>query len=77
MNIQSILRPLSALETPWLVVGVFDDGLEPPASTKELPLGERVGRLLSVKEISGGLGETTVLHGPLSPAEEGVLVVGL
>lgn len=77
MNIQSIRRPLSVLETPWLVVGLFDDGPEPPASTKDLPLGERLGRLLSAKEISGGLGETTVLHGPLAPAEEGVLVVGL
>lgn len=77
MNVQPIVRPLSVVESPWLILGIFEDNAAPPDSVKGSPLGDLIGRLLASKDLSGGLGETTVLPGPHAPASDGALVVGL
>src|SRR5262245_9131966 len=77
MNVQPICRPLAAVETQWLVFGLFDDSIEPPEAIKGTALGDLVGSLLDAKELSGGVGDTTLLPGAHPPASAGVLVVGL
>src|SRR4051794_11011462 len=77
MNVQSTRQPLSAVESQWLAVGIFEDSTEPPISLRDSALGELVGRLLSAKELSGSLGDSTPLLGPHAPATDGVLVFGL
>jgi leucyl aminopeptidase len=77
MNVQSIRQPLSAVESQWLAVGIFEDSTEPPAAVRDSALGELIGRLLSSKELSGSLGDSTPLLGSHAPATDGVLVFGL
>lgn len=77
MNVQSISRPLSAIETPWLALGIFEDATEPPIAVRDLALGESIGRLLVSKDLTGGLGDLTPLLGPHAPATDGVLLFGL
>lgn len=77
MNVQSISRSLSDLETPWLALGIFEDATEPPLAVRDLALGALIGRLLASKDLAGGLGDLTPLLGPHAPATEGVLVFGL
>ncbi|SIN77791.1 leucyl aminopeptidase [Singulisphaera sp. GP187] len=77
MNVQSIRRSLSAIETPWLALGIFEGESEPPLAVRELALGEWIGRLVAAKELSGGLGDLTPLLGAHTPATEGVLIFGL
>ncbi len=38
MNVQSISRSLSDLETPWLALGIFEDATEPPLAVRDLAL---------------------------------------
>lgn len=77
MNVQSISRPLSAIETPWLALGIFEDATEPPLTVRDLALGELIGRLLASKDLACGLGDLTPLLGPHAPATDGVLIFGL
>jgi len=77
MNVQFLRQPLREFSSQWVVLGVFEDAVEPPCSVRETPLGELVASLLAAKEISTRLGEATALLGPHAAASDGVLVCGL
>jgi len=77
MNVQPIRTLLSQLDVEWLILGIFDEESAPPAASAGTPLGDGIGRLIGSKDVSGSLGDTTVLPGPNTGATQGVLIVGL
>src|SRR5262245_40281291 len=76
MMIHLVCRPLSEVQSPWLVLPLFeDDGLRD--DMRNTAVGELVTRLTAQKEITRSLGEMTALHGVSGFACGSVLIVGL
>ena len=77
MLIHVLRQPFREIQTPWLVLPLFEDQGDLPASVQDTPLGNVLGALIAQKELSGSLAELTPVHGPTGFAAGSVLVVGL
>jgi leucyl aminopeptidase len=77
MNVQPTSGPLAGVEADWIALGVFEDQAESPASVQGTRLGDLLTALLTSKDVSGSVGDTTALHAVSGLAARSVLVVGL
>jgi leucyl aminopeptidase len=78
MLVQTIIQPISKIDAPWIVVGIFDGPADQlPASLAESPLAEIVRRGLAAQQVSTSLGDMTPLWGVEGLAAEGVFLFGL
>ena len=77
MLIHVLRQPLCEIQTPWLVLPLFEDQADLPAGVQDTPLGNLLRALISQKELTGSLAELTPVHGPAGFAAGSVLVVGL
>lgn len=77
MNITLLRQSVADLKVQWLVMGLFENEVEPPDLLAGTGAGKVVRRLLSDKEATGTLGELTVLHEPSGFEAEAILLVGL
>ncbi len=78
MRIEPALVSPAAVQVSWLILGVFegkaDDAVVPPDSA----LGKRLAALFESKDLTGSVGETMPLYGPMEGYESGsILIVGL
>jgi leucyl aminopeptidase len=64
MNVQTIARPLSAVEADLLAIGIFDGEFTLPAGLAGTPLADLLPKLVEAKEISRGVGDVIPLLGP-------------
>jgi leucyl aminopeptidase len=77
MLIHLLRQPAAQVQAPWLVLFWFEDQGELPAELRSAPLGGLIQRLSEQKELGGGVGELTAIHGPEGIAAGSVLLVGL
>ena len=77
MNVQTLSRPVTAVEAEWLALGVFEGQTEPPASVQGTPLGAVLELLIQNKDLPGDVGSAVSLHGVAGVAAGSVLVFGL
>ena len=64
MLIHVLRQPLREIQTPWLVLPLFEDQGDLPAGVQDTPLGNVLGALIAQKELTGSLAELTPVHGP-------------
>ena len=77
MKITSLRQRIASVQAQWLVLGIFEDDAEPPAGLRGTELEAKVRRLISEKELTGSLGELTLLYDVPGLTAEAVLLVGL
>jgi leucyl aminopeptidase len=77
MNITLLRQPVAAVKVQWLVLGLFENEAERPKVLEGTGAGKLVERLLSDKEVSGTLGELTLIHEPSGLEAAAILLVGL
>src|SRR4051794_14543327 len=77
MMIHLVRQAFSEVQTPWLVLPLFEEQGEFPEASEQTPLGGLVRRLIGQKEISGSLAELSPLHGVSGLSAGSVLIVGL
>ena len=77
MNITLLRQPLASVQAQWLVLGLFEDESEPPASLRGTALEEVVKRLIADKDVTGSLGELTPLYEVAEFAARSLMLVGL
>lgn len=77
MNITQIRQPIATVKTQWLVLGVFENEATPFQELEGTGAGKTVERLRADKEVTGSLGELTVLHEPRGLEAGAVLLLGL
>ena len=77
MNITHLRQPLGTVEAQWLVLGVFEDEVEPPADLRGTVLESIVRRLIAEKDLTGSLGELLPLYEVSEFRGARVLLVGL
>ena len=63
MMIHVLRQALRDVQTPWLVLPLFEDREISPIAVRDTPLGDMLGRLIGQKELAGSLAELTPLHG--------------
>ncbi len=77
MNITRLMQPIGSVPTQWLVVGVFEDEVDPPAMLRGTELEAKIRRLAGEKDLTGSLGELTALYEVAGLEARSVLIVGL
>ena len=77
MKISLLRQPTQAVQTPWLVLGIFEDDAEHPQVGHGTALDAIVARLIGEKELTGSLGELTALYALPGVEASAVLLVGL
>ena len=77
MNISLLRQPTQAVQTPWLVLGIFEDGAEHAQPAYGEPSDAIIARLAAEKELPGSPGELTALYEVSGLGASAVLLVGL
>jgi leucyl aminopeptidase len=77
MNIQLLRQPIAEVKSHWLIVGLFEDEPESPHGQELKGLETTIRRLLSEKEVTGSLGELSVVHEPAGLNATSAVLVGL
>ncbi len=77
MNITQIQQPIASVKTGWLVLGVFENETIFVPELVGTGAGKTVERLRSDKDVTGTLGELTVLHEPQGLEAGAIVLVGL
>ncbi len=77
MNIQLLRQPVTSVKVQCLVLGVFENDVEPPRELVGTGVGKTVQALIAQKEVTGSPGELTVLHQPSGLEAGMLLMVGL
>ena len=77
MNITLLRQPVAAVKVQWLVLGLFENETERPEMLEGTGAGKVVERLLSDKDVTGALGELSVLHEPSGLEAGAILLIGL
>jgi leucyl aminopeptidase len=77
MMIHVLSQRLAEVQTPWLVLTVFEDQGELADGVDGTDLGDLLDRLIAQKELGGSVGDLTVLHSPGGLGAGSVLVAGL
>lgn len=77
MNITLLRQPVSSVQAQWVVLGIFEEEVEPPPASRGTPLEPIITRLIADKDLTGSLGELTALHAVGGMQASGALLVGL
>ena len=77
MNITHVRQPLQTVQAQWLVLGVFEDEVEPPAELQGTVLETVVKRLIAEKDLTGSLGDLLPLYEVPEFQARAVLLLGL
>src|SRR5271157_1760221 len=77
MIIHVLRQPLADFPSPWLVLLLLEGQGELAVEVRDTALGGLLSRLIVQKELTGSVGELTVVHGPAGFAAGSVLIVGL
>jgi leucyl aminopeptidase len=77
MNTTQLRQPIATVKTQWLVLGVFENEANTVQELEGTGAGATVERLRSDKDMTGTLGELTVLHEPRGLEAGAMVLVGL
>jgi leucyl aminopeptidase len=77
MNITKTTQSIATVPSQWLVLGIFEEEVEPPPATAGTELEAKVRQLIAEKEVTGALGDLTPLYQVVGMHAQAVLLVGL
>lgn len=77
MNVKPIVGSLNEVEGECVAVGIFEKQSEPPVSLNDSPIGSKIVEWIAANDLTGNLGEVTLLHGVKGPMGGSLNLFGL